>query len=207
MITLIENAMIARGQLVNTVPNLGNLLKTIDRYSGEFSDENMDLLVTMAPFVLVSHTRSTPVQKSMTGTQWDGEFTLVCGSTSRRVKTLASRVGGVASTELGSRQIAELMRDIFDGQSLSLPIAAIEPLSIDELYSGQAGGAGGQHFFSVTGLRLATKYSTTRSTVADPTGAALVDIVATFAATIGADPAINDPANNTVTVTLPGAPA
>ena len=58
IITQIENAMIARLELVNTIPNFGNLLKSVDRYSGEFGAENMDQLVTMAPFVLLSHTRS-----------------------------------------------------------------------------------------------------------------------------------------------------
>jgi phage gp37-like protein len=203
IITQIEGAMITRIKLVNTVPNFGNLLKTVDRYSGEFNAENMDLLVTMAPFVLLSHTRSQVLQSSATGSQWLGEFTLLCGSTSRRTQTLASRVGGVASIELGSRQIAELIRDILSAQQLGLPISALEPVAIDELYSGQAGGAGGQHFFSVTGLQFSTKYSTTRSTAADPAGAALAEIVATFAAQFDGGATIDDPANNTVSITLP----
>jgi phage gp37-like protein len=198
IIRQIEDATITRIKLVNTVPNLGNLLKTVDRYSGEFADENLDQLVTMAPFVLISHTRSIALQSSKTGTQWQGEFTLVCGSTSRRTQTLASRVGGVASTELGSRAIAELMRDILSAQQLGLPISALEPVSIDELYSGQAGGAGGQHFFSVTGLQFTTRYSTARSTVADESGVALAEIVAIFAAQIDGGPAIDDPDNNTL---------
>jgi phage gp37-like protein len=206
IITQIENAMIAQVESVNSVENFGNLLKTVNRYSGQFADENMDLLVSMAPFVLLAHTRSQVLQSSMTGSQWQGEFTVLCGSTSRRTQTLASRIGGVASIELGSRQIAELVRDILSAQSLGLPIAALEPASIDELYSGQAGGAGGLNFFSVTGLQFTTKYSTTRSTIADPVGTALAALVATFGAVIDGSPAIDDPANNTITVTT-GDPA
>jgi phage gp37-like protein len=203
IITQIENAMIARISQVNSVPNFGNLLKAVDRYSGEFGAENMDQLVTMAPFVLLAHTRSQVLQSSSTGSQWQGDFTVLCGSTSRRTQTLASRVGGVASIELGSRQIAELVRDILSAQQLGLPITALEPVSIDELYSGQAGGAGGQHFFSVTGLQFSTRYSTTRSTVADPIGAGLAEIVAIFAAQFDGGAAINDPANNTLSIALP----
>ena len=201
IISQIENAMIARVKQVNSVANVGALLKTVDRYSGEFSDENMSLLVTMAPFVLVSHTRSVQLQSSMSGSQWQGDFTLVCGSTSRRTQAMASRVGGPASIELGSRQIAELVRDLLAAQSLSLPISALEPVSIDELYSGQAGGAGGEHFFSVTGLRFTTKYSTSRSTVADDPAVLLAAIAATFGAHIDGGPVINDQANNTVIIT------
>jgi phage gp37-like protein len=205
ILTQIENAMIARIKAVNTVPNFGNLLKTVDRYSGEFADENLSLMVTSAPCVLLGHTASQVLANAMSGSQWQGEFTVLCGATSRRTQAMASRVGGASSIELGSRQIAELVRDILSGQKLGLPISVLEPISIEEVYSGQAGGAGGQHFFSVTGLRFTCRYSTARSVAADPQGTALSEIVATFAATIGAGPAINDPDNNTVTVTLPGA--
>lgn len=196
----IEDAIIARVQLVNTVPNLGRLLKTVDRYSGDFADENLDLMVSSAPCVLVSHTGSLVRLNTMTGSEWDGEFTLICGATSRRANSQASRVGGVAASELGSRQIAELMRDIISGQSLGQSISALVPLAIEEIYSGKAGGAGGQHFFSVTGVRFATKYSTTRSTVADEAGEQLTEIVGTLAAQIDGGATIDDPANETLTI-------
>lgn len=204
IITQIENAIIARARAVNTVENFGMLIKTVDRYSGEFTSEDLQLLINMAPFVLVSHTRSVVRSSALTGAQWTGEFTLVCGSTSRRsrAQAMASRVGGPASIELGSRQIAELVRDILHGQTLGLPISTFEPIALDEVYSGQAGGAGSENFLSVTGLQVSTNYSTKRSAVADGPSTGLAEIVGTFAALLDTGP-INDPANNTVTVTLP----
>jgi phage gp37-like protein len=204
IITQIEQAIIDRANAVNAVANLGQLLKTVDRYSGEFSSEDLQLLITMAPFVLVSHTGSQAIQETATGSRWDGEFTVICGTTSRRgrAQAMASRVGGPASSEVGSRQFAELMRDILHGQKLGLPIKALAPISLDEVYSGQAGGAGSENFLSITGLRLATTYSTTRSTIADSPSAGLEEIVGIFAAQLGTV-TIDDPDNNTVTIPLP----
>lgn len=203
IITQIEAAIIARAEAVNSASNLGRLLKTVDRYSGEFNSEDLQLLINMAPFMLVSHTRSVPMVNSGTGAQWHGEFTILCGTTSRRsrAQAMASRVGGPASSEVGSRQYAELMRDLLFGQKLGMPISAFDVTGIDEVYSGQAGGAGSENFLSVTGLTLATRYSTTRSTIADSPSADLAEIVGIFAANLGTS-TIDDPDNNTVTVNL-----
>jgi len=167
IIRSIEDAIIARLSLANTVPNIGALIKTIDRYSGEFADENLDRLVAMAPFALVSHTRSAALLTSGAGTNWEGEFTIVLGSASMRTQTLTSRIGGPTAQELGSRQIAELVRDLLTGQTLGLPIRSLTPVAIDEVYSGPAGGEGGQHRLSVTGIQFTCQYLTHRSTVAD----------------------------------------
>ncbi len=163
----IEQAMIDRVKLVNTVANFGGLIKTVDRYSGQFADENDDRLIEMCPFVLVSHTGSQRASASSVQVNWDGEFTVVCGAASMRTQTLASRVGGPAAQELGSRQLAELVRDLLAGQSLGLPIRNLMPLSIDEVYSGTPDGASGQHRLSVTGVRFDCGYYTQRSTAGD----------------------------------------
>lgn len=167
IIRQIEGAMIQRLKLANTVPNFGALIKTVDRYSGDFNDENVARLIEKAPFTLLSHTRSTVLSNTSTGSQWEGTFVIVCGSTTLRTDTMTSRIGGPAAIELGSRQIAELVRDLLTGQSLGLPIRALQPESIDEVYSGAPGGASGQHWLSVTGIQFTTTYSTTRSTIAD----------------------------------------
>lgn len=205
IITQIESAIIERIKLVNSVANFGALLKTVDRYSGETTEENLDLLVTYAPFCLVSHWQSQQLEQSATGTQWLGTFTVICGATSRRAQvpgqSMASRVGGPTPTEIGSRQIAELVRDILDSQSLGLPISGLAPADINEGYAGHAGGGGGLHFFSITNATFRCKYSTARSTVADPAGVALTEIVAKWAPTF-AGLAIDDPDNNTTSVPL-----
>jgi phage gp37-like protein len=167
IIKQIEDAMIARVKLVNTVPNFGALIKTVDRYSGEFSVENLDRLAEMCPFVLLAHTRSYKVDSSNLGVNWDGEFTVVCGASSKRTQSLTSRVGGPSSQELGSRNIAELIRDLFAAQTLGLSIKNLMPESIDEIYSGRPGGDSGQHWLSVTGITFTTRYFTERSTVTD----------------------------------------
>jgi len=196
IIRLIEDAIIARLTQANTVPNFGTLIKTVDRYSGEFAEENLDLLAEMAPFALVSHTRSAMLVNSNQGTNWRGEFTIVCGSASMRTQTLASRVGGPIPTELGSRQIAELVRDLITAQTLGLKIKNLMPEAIDEVYSGRPGGGEGQHWLSVTGIQFACEYWTDRSTAADGDVARLVEIHAdwfrpgsTLPTTLPADPA------------------
>ncbi len=167
IIRQIEDAIIARLLLANTVPNFGTLIKTIDRYSGEFADESLARLAEMAPFALVSHTRSVCRVQASNGCQWRGEFTVVCGSASMRTQTLTSRIGGPTPQEMGSRQMAELVRDLVTGQTLGLPIMNLMPEAIDEVYSGTPGGESGQHRLSVTGIQFSCTYSTSRSTVAD----------------------------------------
>jgi len=167
IIRAIEAAMIGRIKQVNSVKTFGALIKTVDRYSGQFTDENLDRLATEAPFALVSHTASRMVATSATGAQWDGTFVIVCGAVTKRTQSLTARIGGPSPRELGSRQMAELVRDLLDGQTLGLSIRALQPLSLDEIYSGVPGGGPGQHWLSVTGLQVGTLYSTTRSTIAD----------------------------------------
>ncbi|MEO0034827.1 MAG: hypothetical protein RLZZ501_850 [Pseudomonadota bacterium] len=173
--------MIGRIGQVNTAKTFGTLIKTVDRYSGEFADENLDRLATLAPFALVSHTASRMVTTSATGAQWDGTFVVVCGAVTKRTHTLTARIGGPSQRELGSRQMAELVRDLLQGQTLGLAIRALQPLSLDEVYSGVPGGGAGQHWLSVTGLQVGTLYSTTRSTVADGEIGALVALHAGWA--------------------------
>jgi len=192
----IEDAIIARLKLANTVLNIGALIKTIDRYSGEFADENQALLIEMTPFALISHTRSVALITSNAGVNWEGNFTIVCGSSSERTQTLASRVGGPTPGELGSRQLAELARDLLTGQTLGLAIQGLMPVAIDEVYSGTPGGKGGQHRLSVTGIQFTCQYFTNRSTAEDGGDvAALVEIHAdwlrpgaTLPTTLPADP-------------------
>lgn len=167
IIRSIEDAIIARLQLANTVPNFGTLIKTVGRYSGEFADENVERLAEMAPFALVAHTRSVALVTTNIGVNWEGEFVLVCGAATKRTQSLTARIGGPSALELGSRQIAELARDLLTGQSLGLPIKNLMPQSIDEVYSGTPSGAPGQHWLSVTGIQLTCQYFTERSTAAD----------------------------------------
>ena len=163
----IETAIIKQIGLVNQVANFGAVIKTVDRYSGDFADESIDRLMERAPFCLVSHTASQLDVASATGARWRGEFVVVCGAASMRVGSLTSRVGGPSAIELGSRQMAELVRDLLLGQTLGLPIRALMPEAIDEVYSGSPGGAPGQHKLSVTGIRLSCLYSTARNTAGD----------------------------------------
>lgn len=167
IIRSIEDAIIARIGLANTTANFGTLIKTVDRYSGEFADESLDRLAEMAPFALVSHTRSTKLTGSNTGVNWLGEFTVVCGAATMRTQTLTSRIGGPSALELGSRQMAELVRDLLTAQSLGLPIRNLMPEAIDEVYSGTPGGESGQHRLSVTGIQFTCEYFTARSNAAD----------------------------------------
>jgi phage gp37-like protein len=167
IIRSIEDAIIARLKLANTVQNFGTIIKTVDRYSGEFADENLDRLAEMAPFALVSHTKSLALVKTSQGVNWSGFFTVVCGSATKRTQTLTARIGGPSALELGSRQMAELTRDLLTGQSLGLPIKNLMPESIDEVYSGTPGGTSGQHWLSVTGIQLSCEYFTDRSRAAD----------------------------------------
>lgn len=208
IISQIENAIVQRIQLVNSVPNFGTLLKVVDRYSGETTEEDLNLLVTYAPFALVSHWNSQALEQSATGTQWTGTFMVICGATSRRAQVpgqaLASRVGGPGPSEIGSRQIAELVRDILSDQSLGLPMSALTPIEISEGYVGNAAGGGSGQFFSITNASFTCRYSTARSTVADSQGVALTEIVSTWAPTF-AGHAIDDPDNNTLTLPLEGA--
>ena len=196
IIRQIEDAVIARLTQANTVPNFGTLIKTVDRYSGEFAEENLDQLAEMAPFALVSHIRSVKLVDSNQGTNWRGEFAIVCGSASMRTQTLASRVGGPIPTELGSRQVAELVRDLLTAQTFGLKIKNLMPEAIDEVYSGRPGGDEGQHWLSVTGIQFACEYFAERSTAADGDVARLVEIHAdwlrpgsTLPTTLPADPA------------------
>jgi phage gp37-like protein len=167
IIRSIEDAIITRLKLANTVKNFGTLIKTVDRYSGEFADENLDRLAEMAPFALVAHTHSQALVKTSQGVNWAGFFTVVCGSTTKRTQSLTARIGGPSALEQGSRQMAELTRDLLTGQTLGLKIKNLMPESIDEVYSGTPGGASGQHWLSVTGIQLSCEYFTERSTVAD----------------------------------------
>jgi phage gp37-like protein len=163
----IEEGIIGRLALANLVPAFGTLIKNITRYSGEFGDENLERLAILAPFVLISHVRSVALTTSNLGVNWEGAFTLVCGAVTRRDQGLASRIGGPDARELGSRQIAELVRDLLTGQTFGLDIKNMMPIAIDEVYSGTPSGAPGQHFLSVTGIQFSTSYFTKRSTVAD----------------------------------------
>lgn len=205
IITQIENAIIERIKMVNSVPNFGTLLKVVDRYSGETTEEDLDLLVTYAPFALVSHWNSQAIEQTATGTQWAGTFMIICGATSRRVQVpgqvLASRVGGPGPAEIGSRKIAELVRDILCDQQLGLPISPFTPIEINEGYVGNAAGGGSGQFFSITNASFTCRYSTSRSTAGDE-GVALAEIVANWAPNF-AGLAVDDPDNNTTIVTLP----
>ncbi len=167
VITAIEDAMIARIRLINTAATVGALIKTIDRYSGDFSEEGVERLAMVSPFVLLSHTGSAMETSSGTGERWRGRFTVVCGAVTRRTQSMTARVGGPSAQEIGSRALAELMRDLLAGQQLGLPISPLVPVSVDEVYSGAPSGESGQHWLSITGVQFETLYSTARSTVGD----------------------------------------
>lgn len=131
MITQIENALIERLRL-----GLGKMVATVDSYSGEIDDSQLD--VRRLPACLVSYAGSDFDTKSVSARgkrhqATDTFVVLVMVKTMR--SAVAGRVGGVDEREVGTNLLISAVKYLLINQTLGGLVSPIQPSRIRTIWN------------------------------------------------------------------------